>query len=107
MALESLLRRWRRRGLCAGGSAALRAFLSLLRARYTGGAIISKTGERHTSAEFVAFHTDVIATQSAAKEIHIILDNLSAHKTKRVAEFLANHPNGHFHYTPTYSSWLN
>ncbi len=55
----------------------------------------------------MAFHTDVIATQSAAKEIHIILDNLSAHKTKRVAEFLANHPNGHFHYTPTYSSWLN
>ena len=35
------------------------------------------------------------------------VDNLSAHKTKRVEEFLAAHPNVHLHYTPTYSSWLN
>ena len=41
------------------------------------------------------------------KEIHIIVDNLSAHKTKRVAAFLAEHPNVTVHYTPTYSSWLN
>jgi transposase len=32
---------------------------------------------------------------------------LSAHKTKRVEEFLAEHPNVHMHFTPTYSSWLN
>jgi transposase len=33
--------------------------------------------------------------------------NLSTHKTKRVREFLAEHPNVHLHFTPTYSSWLN
>jgi DDE superfamily endonuclease len=58
-------------------------------------------------AEFVAFLADVVATQSANKEIHIIVENLSAHKTKRVVAFLAEHPNVTVHYTPTYSSWLN
>lgn len=40
-------------------------------------------------------------------EIHIVLDNLSAHKTKAVEQFLADHPKVRFHFTPTYSSWLN
>jgi transposase len=39
--------------------------------------------------------------------VHIILDNLSTHKTPRVQDFLAHHPNVHLHFTPTYSSWLN
>src|SRR5207302_964775 len=39
--------------------------------------------------------------------IHIIADNLSAHKTKGVAEFLAHPRQVKLHYTPTYSSWLN
>jgi transposase len=37
----------------------------------------------------------------------VIADNLSAHKTDKVNLFLANHPNVHMHFTPTYSSWLN
>jgi transposase len=71
------------------------------------GQVVAKTSTRHTSAEFVAFLADVVATQPADKEIHIIVDNLSAHKTKRVVAFLAEHPNVTVHYTPTYSSWLN
>jgi transposase len=51
--------------------------------------VIGKTTERHTSAEFVAFLTDIVVNQPAGKEIHVIADNLSAHKTKRVEEFLA------------------
>jgi DDE superfamily endonuclease len=42
-----------------------------------------------------------------AKQIHIVLDNLSAHKTKAVKEFLEQNPRVRFHFTPTYSSWLN
>ena len=42
-----------------------------------------------------------------AREIHIVLDNLSAHKTEAVEQFLAKHPKVRFHFTPTYSSWLN
>jgi transposase len=71
------------------------------------GEVLGKTAERHTSAEFVAFLTDIVVSQRRDKEIHVIADNLSAHKTKRVAEFLEQHPNVHLHFTPTYSSWLN
>ena len=42
-----------------------------------------------------------------AQQIHIVLDNLSAHKTKAVEEFLEQNPKVRFHFTPTYSSWLN
>jgi transposase len=71
------------------------------------GEVLGKTAERHTSAEFVAFLTDIVVNQPRGKEIHVIVDNLSAHKTKRVEEFLQQHPNVHLHFTPTYSSWLN
>jgi transposase len=71
------------------------------------GEVFGKTAQRHTSAEFVAFLEDIVAHQPKKKEIHVIADNLSAHKTKRVTEFLMGHPNVHLHYTPTYSSWLN
>jgi transposase len=71
------------------------------------GEILGKTASRHTSAEFVAFLTDIVASQPNAKQIHVILDNLSAHKTERVQGFLADHPQVHMHFTPTYSSWLN
>lgn len=71
------------------------------------GTVLGKTAQRHTSAEFVAFLTDLVASQPSKKEIHVIADNLSAHKTDKVNQFLTNHPNVHIHFTPTYSSWLN
>ena len=71
------------------------------------GEVLGKTATRHTSAEFVAFLTDIAAHQPRTKEIHVIADNLSAHKTKQVETFLCAHPNVHMHFTPTYSSWLN
>ncbi len=71
------------------------------------GEVLGKTATRHTSAEFVAFLTDIVANQPKRKEIHVIADNLSAHKTPKVEEFLDAHPNVHLHFTPTYSSWLN
>jgi transposase len=71
------------------------------------GEVVGKTATRHTSAEFVAFLSDLVARQPTDREIHVIIDNLSAHKTQRVRDFLAEHPNVHLHYTPTYSSWLN
>src|SRR5437867_2080085 len=71
------------------------------------GEVLGKTAARHTSAEFVAFLTDIVVNQPATQEIHVIADNLSAHKTKQVSEFLDRHANVHLHFTPTYSSWLN
>jgi transposase len=71
------------------------------------GQVMGKTVASHTSEEFVAFLAAVVASQPPEQEIHVILDNLSAHKTKRVQEFLSLHENVHLHFTPTYSSWLN
>ena len=82
--------------------------LSLYAALNTrSGQVVGKTAARHTSQELVALLADLVANQPRGKEIHIIADNLSAHKTKRVEQFLTAHPNVHLHYTPTYSSWLN
>jgi len=69
--------------------------------------VLGKAVARHTSAEFVAFLTDIVVNQPRGKEIHVIADNLSAHKTGQVEAFLQRHPNVHLHFTPTYSSWLN
>jgi transposase len=77
-------------------------------------ALNTRTGEvlgtavpHHTSDEFVAFLQSVVDLQPRRRAIHIIIDNLSAHKTQKVRTFLAAHPTVRLHYTPTYSSWLN
>lgn len=71
------------------------------------GKVLGKTAARHTSDEFVLFLEQVMLSCKPRQEIHIILDNLSAHKTKKVAAFLEQHPRVQLHFTPTYSSWLN
>jgi transposase len=82
--------------------------LSLLAALDTqSGEVLAQTVPRHTSAAFVDFLGDIVATQPRQREIHVIADNLSTHKTQAVRTFLLNHPNVHLHFTPTYSSWLN
>jgi transposase len=70
------------------------------------GDVHGKTVARHTSDEFVAFLNQIVAGRQG-QQIHIILDNLSAHKTAKVQQFLESHANVKFHFTPTYSSWLN
>jgi transposase len=71
------------------------------------GKVLGKTAARHTSDEFVAFLDEVLEQCKSEQEVHIILDNLSAHKTNKVGAFLQEHPNVKLHFTPTYSSWLN
>ena len=71
------------------------------------GHVHGKTAARHTSADFVDFLGEVVGRCRPSQEIHIILDNLSAHKTPLVDEFLHQHRNVTLHFTPTYSSWLN
>ena len=70
------------------------------------GKVQGKTATRHTSEEFVGFLGQVVGACKPQQEIHVILDNLSAHKTSQVQVFLDEHPDVH-HFTPTYSSRLN
>lgn len=59
-----------------------------------------------TSAEFVAFLTDAVASQSHGKEIHVVADNVAAHKTLKVNDFFQAHRTVHLHFIPSHSSWL-
>jgi transposase len=82
--------------------------LSLFAALNTAtGEVLGKTAARHTSEQFVAFLQEIVASQSARREIHVICDNVSSHKTELVEQFLAKHRRVQIQYTPTYSSWLN
>src|SRR3954447_27006862 len=82
--------------------------LSLFAALNTqSGEVLAETVPRHTSAAFVEFLEDIVTSQPLGREIHVIADNLSTHKTQAVRTFLLEHPHVQIHFTPTYSSWLN
>ncbi|MFL6446733.1 MAG: transposase [Bryobacteraceae bacterium] len=53
------------------------------------------------------FWNNLFQFAKTRQDIHIILDDLSAHKTAKVTQFLDRNPNVKLHFTPTYSSWLN
>jgi transposase len=53
------------------------------------GEVIARCTPQHRAQDFVA------------------LDNLSAHRAPPVQRWLVRHPRVHFHFTPTYASWLN
>jgi len=55
--------------------------------------------------EFLQFMDQVVAESPAGQELHVILDNYCTHK--KCDAWLLQHPNVHFHFTPTSASWLN
>ena len=50
----------------------------------------------------MGFLGDVVATRARDEEIHVILDNLSTHKTKLVEGFLDEHPNVTLHFADVF-----
>lgn len=62
---------------------------------------------QHRAEDFVAFLRVLDAEVHPDFKVHVILDNLSAHKAPKVRRWQARHPRFHFHFTPTYSAWLN
>jgi transposase len=58
---------------------------------------------------FIAFLGDLVAATPTGLDLHCIVDNLSAHGTAAVAEFLDDPAHHHvfWHCTPTHASWLN
>jgi len=71
------------------------------------GKVITDIRKTHTSADFVAFLNKVNRNVPAELDVHVILDNLSAHKTPTVHRWLLRHRRFHLHFTPTYGSWMN
>lgn len=73
------------------------------------GEIIHDTRSRHAGRDVLAFFKLIDLHVPKDLELHVVLDNLSAHKSPPVREWL-NHPKRrrwHLHFTPTSSSWLN
>ena len=69
------------------------------------GEVVGRHYKRRRRVEFLAFMNMIVADYPE-REIHVVLDNLSTHKPERDM-WLRRHKNVHFHYTPTYASWLN
>ena len=71
------------------------------------GNVIADLTARHRAEEFRRFLNLIDKTVPAHLDVHVIIDNSSTHKTPSIQRWLLRHPRFHFHYTPTYSSWLN
>jgi transposase len=72
------------------------------------GQVIGECRKRHCSEDFICFLKRVDKNCDKTKTLHIVLDNISSHKTKKVYEYLESKKDRFvFHFTPTHSSWLN
>lgn len=70
------------------------------------GRVTNETRARHTGDDFLAF-LRLIAREYPKGEVHVILDDVSTHKTPGVQRWLGRHRRFRFHFTPTSASWMN
>jgi transposase len=70
------------------------------------GKVTHRLSESHTGTDFLSFMGKVVRAYPK-DELHVVLDNSSTHGTPEVKDWLVDHPQVHFHYTPTSASWLN
>jgi transposase len=73
------------------------------------GEVLYDTKPRHRAKEVLAFFKYIDLHVPRDLEVHVVLDNLSAHKAPEIQKWLA-HPRRkrwHLHFVPTSSSWLN
>jgi transposase len=71
------------------------------------GDVVTEFHHRHRHQEFLAFLSTLDRRAEPEFEVHVIVDNLSAHSTEEVGRWLRNHPRFHLHFTPTHASWVN
>ncbi len=73
------------------------------------GEVITECRQRHTAVDVLAFFKKIDRSVSRRLDVHVVLDNLSAHMAPEVGEWLADprRARWHLHFTPTSSSWLN
>lgn len=71
------------------------------------GQVIANLTPRHRTQEFIKFLRLIDREVPKDLEVHVVVDNSSTHKTPAVKRWLLAHPRFVFHFTPTYSSWMN
>ncbi len=69
--------------------------------------MITDIRSSHNQHDFIAFLNKINREVPDELAVHVILDNLSTHKTPKVQRWLLRHRRFHLHFTPTYGSWLN
>ena len=84
------------------GTTCLYAALRLL-----DGTVFGTCRPKRDTKEFVRFLDGIERATAADDALHVILDNLSTHKSPPVTRWLRRHPRVHFHCIPTSSSWLH
>ena len=82
-------------------------FAALEVAGPTAGRVITQLHPRHRATEFRKFLVTIDKNVPTGYDVHLIVDNLSTHKTPAIHKWLLAHPRFHLHFTPTGSSWLN
>jgi len=70
------------------------------------GKVTTQARARHTGDDFLAFLRRVERAYPVG-ELHVVLDNVSTHKTPAVRAWLEARPRITFHFTPTSASWMN
>jgi transposase len=71
------------------------------------GEVLARCRPQHRARDFVDFLREIETSVDPRLDIHVVLDNLSAHRAPPVQRWLLRHPRVQFHFTPTYASWLN
>ena len=71
------------------------------------GKVIGKLSAQHRAVDFRDFLDQIDRQTEPGLAIHVICDNLSAHKAPAVHKWLLAHPRVQLHFTPTYSSWIS
>jgi transposase len=73
------------------------------------GEVLTECRKRHTGDDVLAFFKKIDRSVPKRLDIHVVLDNLSAHQTPDIQTWLADAKRArwHLHFTPTSSSWLN
>jgi transposase len=71
------------------------------------GQVIGSLHARHRAVEFKKFLTLIDDQVPDHLDVHLVMDNVSTHKTPAIKRWLLAHPRFTVHFTPTSSSWLN
>src|SRR6266516_728323 len=71
------------------------------------GKVIGKLSAQHRAVDFRDFLDEIDRQADPGLEVHVICDNLSAHKAPVVQRWLLAHPRFVLHFTPTYASCIS
>lgn len=71
------------------------------------GEVIGECHRRHRAVEFRKFLNTINKSVPDEFEVHLVMDNYATHSAPEIKRWRQRNKRFHFHFVPTYSSWLN